>query len=145
MPSNRSKILPLDVLGIGVFTADAVTASVGNAQLFHNRRQFAAWLGLTLSQYSSGGKPKLGRTTRRGDDYLRTLLLQGAKSVLAATLRQARATPDTLTRLQQRIVSLLLRPCEVLSGIANAAVPEVAHHTLGVLFQHRHVVVSRLT
>ncbi|MCB1504876.1 MAG: IS110 family transposase [Hyphomicrobiaceae bacterium] len=98
-----------DLPGVGVLTADAVTASVGNAQLFHNGRQFAAWLGLTPSQYSSGGKPKLGRITRRGDDYLRTLLVQGARSVLAATLRKARATPDTLTRLQQWIVSLNVR------------------------------------
>lgn len=40
--------------------------------------QFAAWLGLTPSQYSSGGKPILGRITRRGDDHLCTLLVQGA-------------------------------------------------------------------
>lgn len=74
--------------------------------MFQNGRQFAAWLGLTPSQYSSGGKPKLGRITRRGDDYLRTLFVQGARSVLASTLRKARTAPDTLTRLQQWIVSL---------------------------------------
>jgi transposase len=95
-----------DLPGVGLLTADAVTASVGNAQMFDNGRQFAAWLGLTPRQYSSGGKPKLGRITRRGDDYLRTLLVQGARSVLAATLRKARSAPDTLTRLQQWIVSL---------------------------------------
>lgn len=95
-----------DLPGVGLLTADAVTASVGNARMFDNGRQFAAWLGLTPRQYSSGGKPKLGRITRRGDDYLRTLLVQGARSVLAATLRKARSAPDTLTRLQQWIVSL---------------------------------------
>jgi len=68
-----------------------------------NGRQFAAWLGLTPSQSGSGGKTKLGRITRRGDDYLRTLLVQGARSVLAATLRkQRRESPDTL-RIGHRI------------------------------------------
>lgn len=75
--------------------------------MFRNRRQFAAWLGLTPSQSGSGGKTKLGRITRRGDDYLRTLLVQGACSVLAATLRkQRRESPEKLTRLQQWIVVL---------------------------------------
>jgi len=91
----------------GLITADAVSASVGDASIFRNGRQFAAWLGLTPSQSGSGGKTKLGRITRRGDDYLRTLLVQGARSVLAATLRkQRRESPEKLTRLQQWIVVL---------------------------------------
>ncbi|WP_225381781.1 transposase, partial [Escherichia coli] len=49
---------------------------------FLRRPQLAAWLGLTPSQYSSGGKSKLGRITKAGDSYLRTLLVQGARSVL---------------------------------------------------------------
>ncbi|WP_410731486.1 transposase, partial [Citrobacter freundii] len=49
---------------------------------FKNGRQLAAWLGLTPSQYSSGGKSKLGRITKAGDAYLRTLLVQGARSVM---------------------------------------------------------------
>ncbi|WP_018993104.1 IS110 family RNA-guided transposase, partial [Aromatoleum toluclasticum] len=98
-----------DLPGVGMLTADAVVASVGDATMFHNGRQFAAWLGLTPSQYSSGGKPKLGRITRRGDDYLRTLLVQGARSVLAATLRKHRSAPAALTRLQQWIVTLNAR------------------------------------
>jgi transposase len=95
--------------GVGLLTADAVSASVGDASMFHNGRQFAAWLGLTPRQYSSGGKPKLGRITRRGDDYLRSLLVQGARSVFAATLRKSRTAPDKLTRLQQWIVRLNAR------------------------------------
>ncbi len=101
--AKRARDLP----GVGLITADAVTASVGDASMFKNGRQFAAWLGLTPSQSGSGGKTKLGRITRRGDDYLRTLLVQGARSVLAATLRkQRRESPDQLTRLQQWIVAL---------------------------------------
>ncbi|NLX17537.1 MAG: IS110 family transposase [Ramlibacter sp.] len=103
--ARRVRELP----GVGQLTADAITASVGDARMFSNGRQFAAWLGLTPSQYSSGGKPKLGRITRRGDSYLRSLLVQGARSVFAATLRKARSAPDTLTRLQQWIVGLNAR------------------------------------
>jgi transposase len=61
----RARKLP----GVGLLTADAVSASVGDATVFRNGRQFAAWLGLTPRQYSSGGKAKLGGITRRGDDY----------------------------------------------------------------------------
>jgi transposase len=61
------------VSGVGVLTADATTASVGDAREFKNGRQFAAWIGITPRQYSSGGKTKLGGITRRGDAYLRTL------------------------------------------------------------------------
>ena len=63
-------------------TACALVASIGNAHDFKNGRQLAAWLGLTPSQYSSGGKSKLGRITKAGDSYLRTLLVQRARSVL---------------------------------------------------------------
>ena len=91
------------VAGVGIITADAVCASVGNAHDFKNGRQFAAWIGLTPRQYSSGGKTKLGRITRRGDAYLRSLLVQGARSTLQATLKKA---PDKLNRMQQWIIRL---------------------------------------
>ena len=91
------------VAGVGVITADAVCASVGNAQDFRNGRQFAAWIGLTPRQYSSGGKTKLGRISRRGDAYLRSLLVQGARSTLQATLKKA---PDKLNRMQQWVIRL---------------------------------------
>jgi transposase len=111
-----------------MLTADPVTGSVGNAQVFRNGRQFAAWLGLTPSQFSNGGKPKLGRITRRGDDYLRTLLVQGARSVLAATLRKARTAPDTLNRLQQWIVGLNARAGYHKTLVASVA-SEANKHT----------------
>lgn len=91
------------VSGVGVITADAVSATVGNAHDFKNGRQFAAWIGITPRQYSSGGKTQLGRITRRGDAYLRTLLVQGARSTLQATLKKA---PDKLNRMQQWIIRL---------------------------------------
>jgi transposase len=73
---HRSQRL-MELKGIGPTTACALVASIGNAHDFKNGRQLAAWLGLTPSQYSSGGKSKLGRITKAGDSYLRTLLVQG--------------------------------------------------------------------
>ena len=78
---HRSQRL-MKLKGVGPTTACALVACIGNAHDFKNGRQLAAWLGLTPSQYSSGGKSKLGRITKAGDSYLRTLLVQGAHSVL---------------------------------------------------------------
>jgi transposase len=66
--------------GIGTVTASAVMATVGNFKQFRNGSQFGAWLGLTPRQNSSGGKNNLSSITKRGDMYLRMLLIQGAKS-----------------------------------------------------------------
>src|SRR5205807_4217762 len=63
--------------GVGPVTATAIVASVGDAKVFRNGRQFAAWLGLTPGQHSSGGKQRLGAMTKHGDVYLRTLLIHG--------------------------------------------------------------------
>ena len=68
--------------GVGPITASAVVASVGSAKEFRNGRQFAAWLGLTPRQSSSGGKTRLGHISKRGDAYLRMLLVLGARAVL---------------------------------------------------------------
>lgn len=72
----------MQVPGVGPLTATAVVASIGDGRVFRNGRQFAAWLGLVPRQHSTGGKPRLGRITKRGDAYLRTLLVHGARSVL---------------------------------------------------------------
>ena len=72
----------MKIRGIGPTTALAIVATVGNAREFKNGRQFAAWIGLTPSQYSTGGKARLGHISKRGDAYLRNLLVQGARSVL---------------------------------------------------------------
>ncbi len=70
-----------ELLGVGPITASAVVATVGDFRQFKNGAQFGAWLGLTPKQHSSGGKTSLGSITKRGDNYLRTLLIQGAKAV----------------------------------------------------------------
>jgi len=76
------------LLGVGPVTASAVVATVGDFKQFSNAAQFGAWLGLTPRQNSSGGKNNLGRITKRGDAYLRTLLIQGAKSAVMTAHRR---------------------------------------------------------
>ncbi|MGY6256822.1 IS110 family RNA-guided transposase [Paraburkholderia fungorum] len=70
------------VPGIGPITATAIVAAVGRADGFRNGRHLAAWLGLVPRQHSSGGKSQLYGISKRGDKYLRTLLIHGARSVL---------------------------------------------------------------
>lgn len=73
----------MKVRGIGPQTATAILASIGNGSQFDKSRDFSAWLGLIPKQYSTGGKTRLGRITKRGDKYLRTLLVHGARTVIA--------------------------------------------------------------
>jgi len=68
--------------GIGPITASALVASIGDAKSFKNGRQLAAWLGLVPRQHSSGGKSTLLGISKRGDTYLRMLLIHGARSVI---------------------------------------------------------------
>ncbi|SEQ59900.1 Transposase [Azotobacter beijerinckii] len=71
----------MQVEGIGPITATALVSAVGDARQFRSARQFAAWLGLVPRQHSSGGKERLGSINKRGDTYLRTLLIHGARAV----------------------------------------------------------------
>ena len=68
------------LMGIGPVTASASVATVGDFKQFKAGAQFGAWIGLVPRQHSSGGKNNLGGITKRGDTYLRSLLIQGAKS-----------------------------------------------------------------
>jgi transposase len=70
--------------GIGPITASALVATIGNAKSFENGRQLAAWMGLVPGQSSSGGKTNLLSISKRGDTYLRTLLIHGARSAVRA-------------------------------------------------------------
>jgi len=88
--------------GVGETTATALVASVGNAHEFKCGRQFAAWLGLTPGQYSSGGKTRLGRITKAGDGYLRSLFVLGARAVLNASKTRTDALSRWALALQER-------------------------------------------
>lgn len=70
------------IAGIGPITATAIIATIGDAKKFKNGREVSAWLGLVPRQYSSGEKIILGGISKRGDHYMRKLLIQGARSVV---------------------------------------------------------------
>lgn len=72
----------MTIPGIGPIGATALAASINNPHQFRSGRQFAAWLGLTPLQNSSGGKERLGRITKMGDKYLRKLLIVGMTSLV---------------------------------------------------------------
>lgn len=91
---NEAAVRLMGIAGVGALTASATVASVGPAHEFANGRQFAAWLGLTPRQWSTGGKTRLGRITKRGDPYLRNLLVMGARAVL----RMATGRNDKISR-----------------------------------------------
>ena len=70
------------IKGIGPITASAMVATIGDASVFKNGREVSAWLGLVPKQHSSGNKIRLGRISKRGDRYLRTLLIHGGRTVV---------------------------------------------------------------
>jgi len=90
------------VEGIGPVSATALVAAVGNAQEFANGRQLAAWLGLVPRQCSSGGKERLLGISKRGDRYLRTLLIHGARATVHHARRKTDARSWWIMSLEQR-------------------------------------------
>jgi transposase len=96
--------------GVGLLTATAAIATMGEASAFKSGREFCAWLGLVPSQTGSGGKVRLGGISKRGDTYLRTLLIHGARSVL----NHAKEPGPWLEQIKQR------RPANVVV-VAQAA------------------------
>jgi transposase len=102
---HRSSELSLKlekIPGIGPLGASALVASIADANSFANGRQLSAWLGLVPRQHSSGGKPSLLGISKRGDVYLRTLLIHGARSAILAAQRKAVNTNVWLTGLLGR-------------------------------------------
>jgi transposase len=120
--------------GIGPLTASAVVASVGDFKQFKNARQFGAWLGLVPKQNSSGGKASLGHITKRGDPYLRTLLILGARvAVMTAHQRKDRISQWALglrERLgwQKAVVALANKNARILWAVLTRGTPFDADH-----------------
>jgi transposase len=96
--------------GIGPITATALMSSLGDGKAFGSARQVAAWLGLVPKQASSGGKPKLLGISKRGDVYLRTLLIHGARAVVKAAAKkddsQSRRINDLVKRRNHNIAAV---------------------------------------
>ena len=91
------------IKGVGPLIASAATAMVGNGRNYKNGRHYAANLGLVPREHSSGGRQRLGGITKRGNRYLRRLLVQGAWSVL----RYADRSEDRLSRWARQVTCLL--------------------------------------
>jgi transposase len=91
------------ITGIGPLTASAAVATIVDARQFKNGRQMAAWLGMVPKQASSGGKTRLGRITKQGNDYLRTLLVQGARSAVETAGRRHDRLSRWIVQLRERV------------------------------------------
>ena len=84
--------------GVGLLSATAAVATMGDAKAFKSGREFAAWLGLVPQQSGTGGRVRLLGISKRGDKYLRTLLIHGARAVLT----HSKSPPEWLTELMKR-------------------------------------------
>ena len=111
------------LLGIGPVTASAVVATVGDFKQFASGAQFGAWCGLVPRQHSSGGKVNLGGITKRGDTYLRSLLIQGAKSAVMTAHQRSDPISRWAAALRERagwqkaVVALANRNARILWAV----------------------------
>ncbi|WP_213956804.1 MULTISPECIES: IS110 family transposase [unclassified Variovorax] len=121
------KIAAID--GVGTITATAMVASVGEAKEFKNGRHLSAWLGLVPRQHSSGGKSQLRGISKRGDKYLRTLLIHGARAVLryavGKTDAQSRWLQDLIARrgYNRAAVALANKNARVIQALLSSDTP----------------------
>ena len=126
------------LLGVGPVTASAVVATVGEFKQFRNGAQFGAWIGLVPRQHSSGGKNHLGGITKRGDTYLRSLLIQGAKSAVMTAHKRSDPISCWAAALRERsgwqkaAVALANKNARILWAVM----------TKGEAFDARHVSVK---
>ena len=107
--SNEASQKLAAIPGIGPLTASALIASIGDAKNFKSGRELSAWLGLVPRQHSSGGKQNLLGISKRGDLYLRMLLVQGAHSVINASCRkgvEAGWLPGLLKRRNHNVAAV---------------------------------------
>ena len=126
------------LMGIGPVGASAAVATVGDFKQFDHAAQFGAWIGLTPRQHSSGGKNSLGGITKRGDNYLRSLLIQGAKSAMMTAHKRSDPISQWAAALRERVgwqkaaVALANKNARILWAVM----------TRGEAFNPRHVSVK---
>jgi len=114
--------------GVGLLSATAAVATMGDAKAFKSGREFAAWLGLVPRQTGTGGRVRLLGISKRGDRYLRTLLIHGARAVLT----HSKAPPEWLTELAKR------RP----KNVAVVAMANKMARTIWALMAHERAYQS---
>jgi transposase len=88
--------------GFGPLVATAIVAAIGNGAAFRKGREFAAWMGLVPKRYSTGGKAKLAGISKRGNLYLRKILIHGARAVVLRSKRERIAMGAWRTSLETR-------------------------------------------
>ena len=110
----------LTIPGIGVTTATAMVGCVPDIHLFKKARQFSAWLGITPREHSSGSKRKLGAISKQGNNYLRTLLIHGARSAILQAHRLAAKDHGSLSELQKWVLDLETRRPRNVATVALA-------------------------
>ncbi len=147
--SNETCKRLVQVPGVGEVTATAIFAAAGNGAAFSDSRQFAAWLGLTPRQYSTGGKQKLGGITKRGDKYLRKLLVQGARSLaFAAQRKRNHKEPHkrTLDRTQLWLFTVAERrgSNKAVVALANKTARRIFKVLTGQDFKQAELLVAQL-
>ncbi len=106
--SRRLETIP----GIGPITASALAASITDPEVFKNGRELAAWIGLVPRQNSTGGKQRLGKISKQGDQYLRWLLVAGAMSVIRHAKRRGTTNQawlaDIIARKPTKVAAVAL-------------------------------------
>jgi len=100
--ADAASQLIASIPGVGPLSATAVISSFGRAQSFSNARKFASAIGLTPREHSSGGKQRLGGISKRGNSYIRKLLVHGARAVLWARMKKPDYADDWVVQLAQR-------------------------------------------
>ena len=110
--ANTVSRLLASVPGVGIMGASAIAATVTDPSLFRSGREFAAWLGMTPRQNSSGGKERLGGISKRGDKYIRSLMIAGAVAILRharnRTTKDAEWVRAMLARRPAKVVAVAL-------------------------------------
>ena len=125
-------------MGIGPIGASASAVTMGDFRQFKNGAQFGAWMGLVPRQHSSGGKNNFGGITKHGDTYLRSLLIQGAKSAVMSAHKRRDSILVWVTALKEP-----LRWQKAAVALANKNAPIFwAVMTKGDVFGARHVSVK---
>lgn len=124
----------MQLAGIGIVGASAAVATVDDFGQFKNGAQFGAWCGIVPRQHSSGGKTQLGRITRRGDTYLRSLLVQGAKSAVLTAHKRSDPISRWAFALRERsgwqiaAVALANKNARILWAVMTKGERFDAHH-----------------
>ncbi len=106
-PQNPGSCRAAEVPGVGVLTATAAVATIGDPKVFDSGRGFAAWLGITPGQHGTGGKQRLLGISKRGDTSLRTLFIHGARSVIRAHRPGTNAWLDALLARRPKNVAVV--------------------------------------